>query len=469
MWYKKLQRKTLLRLLAKSEAQTLLRQSHKSVLKAFHRVAMNVPAYQELLSSLSIKPKQVNSLSDFQKLCPLLNKNNTFGKFPLDALCLPKAMSNVASVLTSSGHGARFGYGLSTFAQLRHSADAIDLGLEFAFQVDTNKTLLINCLPMGVRFTANSVAIAETSVREDMAVAIATEFGHFFEQIIIVGDPIFLKLLTDYAKDRSVDWSRHRVHLIIGEETFGENYRKYLSQCFCQGGSEKIISSMGVGELGLNLFYETADTVRLRQLANDNPAFSEALFGLPPQSSTLPMLFVYNPLRSFIESLNQDAEGYGELTISMLDPNIPLPLLRYQTGDAARLLLPADIAHACEIAGLPTPGNLSLPLIALKGRVKDQLPDNTHVGQYKDALYADHEIAQKLTGAFRVECTDTSKVVHVQLRRNVQAAPIFSERLIAAFPFSATPAEVRLWQYDQFPFGMTLDYERKFNYYLPNK
>jgi phenylacetate-CoA ligase len=468
MWHKKLQRKILLRLLARSETSALLRQSQKRVLKTFHRVATSVLAYQEILSSHNVKSSQVRSLSDFHRLCPLLNKNNTFGQFRLDELCLPHTMSNVASVLTSSGHGARFGYGLSTFAQVRHSVDAIDLGLEFAFQVDTNKTLLINCLPMGVRFAANSVTIAETSVREDMAVAIATEFGHFFEQIIIVGDPLFLKVLTDYAHERKVDWSRHRVHLIIGEETFGENYRKYLSQCFCQDESGKIISSMGVGELGLNLFYETADTVRLRLLANSNPAFFEALFGLPPQTSTLPMLFVYNPLRSFIETLNQDAEGYGELTVSMLDPDIPLPLLRYQTGDAARLLLPAEIAHACEIAGLPTPV-VSLPLIALKGRVKDQLPDNTHVGQYKDALYADHEIAQKLTGAFRVECTDASKIVHVQLRRGLQAGPLLPERLAAAFPFSVIPAEVRLWQYDQFPFGMTLDYERKFNYYLPNK
>ena len=62
-----------------------------------------------------------------------------------------------------------------------------------------------------------------------MAVALVETFGHYFEQIVLCGDPMFLKRLTDYARDRGVDWSRYRVNVIIGEEIFGERFREYLA------------------------------------------------------------------------------------------------------------------------------------------------------------------------------------------------------------------------------------------------
>ncbi|TAN78523.1 MAG: hypothetical protein EPN14_06495 [Gallionella sp.] len=471
IWHKKFLRRLILATLAKSRPETLLRRSEQCVLRAFRRAASSVPAYRKILAEQGINPGDIRSITEFKSLCPTLNKSNTFARFALDELCAPGAVDRLAGVLTSSGHGARFGYGLSTRAQARHASDAIDLGLEYAFQVDSKKTLLINCLPMGVRFTSNSVTVAETSVREDMAVAIATEFGRLFEQIIFVGDPLFLKRVTDYARDRGVDWKKYRIHLIIGEETFGENYRNYLADHFHLDADEPaggmIGSSMGVGELGLNLFYETPETIALRRLAYANPEFFGALFGIMPETAPLPMLFVYNPLRCYVETTGADDAGYGELTVSMNDTGAALPLLRYQTGDIARLFSRHDIARACERAGLPAPGNLVLPLVALKGRAKDQLPDGTHVGQYKDALYAHKDIAARLTGAFRLEYEEGRMLVHVQLGRGFQAEGDLRERLAADFPGAISPDQVHIWPYVQFPYGMTLDYERKFNYFIP--
>lgn len=471
IWHKKFLRRLTLAALARSRPETLLRRSEQSVLRAFRRAASSVPAYRKILAEHGINPGDIRSITAFKSLCPTLNKSNTFARFALDELCAPGTVDQLAGVLTSSGHGARFGYGLSTRAQAKHASDAIDLGLEYAFQVDSKKTLLINCLPMGVRFSSNCVTVAETSVREDMAVAIATEFGRLFEQIILVGDPLFFKLVTDHARDRGIDWKNYRVHLIIGEETFGENYRNYLADHFHLNADDPaggmIGSSMGVGELGLNLFYETPETIALRRLAHVNPKFFEALFGMPPETAPLPMLFVYNPLRCYVETIETDDAGYGELTVSMNDLGAALPLLRYQTGDVARLFSQHDIAQACERAGLPAPGNLPLPLIALKGRAKDRLPDGTHVGQYKDALYAHKDIAIGLTGAFRLEHEKGRLLVHVQLRRGLHAESDLPERLVANFPGNVSPEQVHIWPYEQFPNGMTLDYERKFNYFVP--
>lgn len=471
IWHKKILRRLVLAILAGSRPETLLRRGEQRVLRAFRRAASRVPAYAKILAEHGVNPRDIRAIADFRSLCPTLNKNNTFARFPLDALCVASALDDLAGVLTSSGHGARFGYGLNTRVQAKHAGDAIDLGLEYAFQVDSRKTLLINCLPMGVRFSSNSVAVAETSVREDMAVALATEFGRFFEQIVFVGDPLFLKLLTDYARDHGIDWKKHRVHLIIGEETFGENYRNYLADHFHLNADDPagglIGSSMGVGELGLNLFYETPQTIKLRRQAHANPEFFEALFGISPEDTPLPMIFVYNPLRCYVETVGADAAGFGDLTVSMTDIESALPLLRYQTGDVARLFSRQDIARACERARFPPPGRLTLPIIALKGRAKDQLPDGTHIGQYKDALYAHRDIAFRLTGAFRLEHAGERMLIHAQLRRGFQAEDGLRERLAAEFPGAISPEQVCVWGYEQFPYGMTLDYERKFSYYSP--
>ena len=55
-------------------------------------------------------------------------------------------------------------------------------------------------------------------------------------------------------------------------------------------------------------------------------------------ATSLPMIFTFNPLRTFIEVVDPDGNGYGAMTTSMLDPDRTVPLLRYQTGDIVRLL-----------------------------------------------------------------------------------------------------------------------------------
>src|SRR5690606_19613612 len=101
--------------------------------------------------------------------------------------------------------------------------------------------------------------------------------------------------------------------------------------------------------------------------AHARPEFFEALFRLSPHEAPLPMLFVYNPLRTFVESADADESGDGELTISMNDPIAPLPLLRYQTGDVVRKLSAEEIRLACRHCGIPPPAKLVLPIVALKG------------------------------------------------------------------------------------------------------
>jgi hypothetical protein len=57
--------------------------------------------------------------------------------------------------------------------------------------------------------------------------------------------------------------------------------------------------------------------------------------------------------------------------------------------------------------------------------------------------------------------------MHVQLVPGVGGGAAVADALREALPVKARPAAIEVWPYAQFPFGMTLDYERKFVSYAP--
>ena len=320
---------------------------------AFQRAATSVPAYRRLLEEHGVDPATIVDYEAFTARCPILTKANTFDRFPIDQLCAEGAMRDLADVLTSSGHGGRFSFGLSTRRQQAEAPAMIDYALDDAFGISHRRTLVINCLPMGVGFSSASATVATTSVREDMATALVTTFGSHYDQIIIVTDPLFVRRLLDYARERGVDWRRYRLGLVIGEEIFGEHFRSYVAERFGldveQPENGYLMSSFGVGELGLHLCFETPATIAVRRAAACDAELAHELFG---DFAALPMVFAYNPLRTLMESVEPDSSGYGRLTISMLDTSVPVPLLRYQTGDVVRLLDSQRIAALLKARGV---------------------------------------------------------------------------------------------------------------------
>ena len=438
------------------------------LLQAFRRAAEDMPAYRQLCAEQGVQADRIVDLESFSRLCPLLGRANTFDRFPIDQLCAGGSLGDLAQVLTSSGHGGsgRFSFGLTGREQAALNEYFIDLAMDEAFQVKSRKTLAVNCLPMGVFFTSQCMTVANTSVREDMAVALIQAFGKYYDQIILVCDPLFMKRLTDHALEKSLDWGQYRVNVVIGEEIFGEHYRGYIANRLQLGREQWVMASMGVAELGLNLCYETPATIALRRAASDNPEFARELFGIDPNRMVLPMLYSFNPQRLFVEAVGPDADGYGQMTVSMLDPSLAIPLMRYQTGDAIRLPDPVKVAELARRHGIALPTELPQTLLALKGRDKEALPNHSHVGIYKDALYADWKLAERLTGAFRLVFTGDRFDMHVQLNGLDAPDEAAGQTIRHAIPSLVQPENLVLWPYDRFPFGMGLDYERKFTYYV---
>jgi phenylacetate-CoA ligase len=442
---------------------------HSQLLRAFRRAAEAVPAYRELCREQGVRAERIVDVESFSRHCPLLARSNTFDRFPIDRLCHGGDPGDLAQVLTSSGHGGggNFSFGLTSRKQAALNEHFIDLAMDEAFRVKTRKTLTVNCLPMGVVFSSQCMTVANTSVREDMAVALVRAFGGYYDQIILVCDPLFMNRLAGHAAEKSLDWARYRVNAVIGEEIFGERYRSYLEGRLGLGEGQWIMASLGVAELGLNLCFETPATIALRRAASADPGFARDLFGIDPSRMVLPMLYSFHPQRIFVESVAPDADGYGQMTVSMLDTGLTVPLLRYQTGDAIRLPRPGEVAEAARRHGIPLPAGLPHALLALKGREKESLPNRSHVGVYKDALYADGEAAAHLTGAFRLVFSGDRCDLHVQLNGPAMPDAPLGQAIRRAIPAPVRPEKLVLWPYGEFPFGMGLDYERKFTYYVP--
>jgi len=458
--------------LERTSPDKLLALGEKKILKAFQRALRYSSAYQQLLQDCGVDPSQIGSSADFVRLCPVLEKSTTFHRFPIEQLMVSTvSAASLASILTSSGHGKNgFAIGLSTAQQFKSTPFLIDLGLELAFNVDSRRTLLINCLPMGVTFLSDATCVANVSVREDMACAIVQQAGHLFEQIILCGDPLFLKRLCDYSQEQKIDWQRYHMNVIIGEETFTESFRSYLAQCLGMDldstSSGLIGSSMGVGEIGLNLFNETRETIAVRRACVNDPSLIVALLGEHCKTLPLPTFMCFNPLRTFVEIVDQDCHGAGDLVVSMLDMQAPLPLMRYKTGDRAMFV----DAERCRQVFQSRHLDQTLPVfpaIALLGRAKDCIGAEWHVDFFKQVLYSQTSLAVELSGAFHIGYLNEGLVWEVQLRKSSLADPVILGAALTVelkkLNKGATPA-VRCFTYDDFPYGKALDYERKFVY-----
>lgn len=464
------ERQLALAALAQAQPEELRAYSQALALAAFHRAATRVPAYQTLLRQAGLEANQVHTWDQFQRLVPITDKRTTFATFSLPDLCLDGSLAGVKSALTSSGHSGVFAFGLNTAADEAQAAHAVDLGLQYMFRVDERRTLMINALPMGVKVPTATTTLVETSVREDMVIAAARELGPFFDQTLLVADGSFAKKILEDGRAQGLDWAALHAALITGEEPTGENWRTYIASLLgrdaADGPETAIVSSMGIAECGLSLFHETRETIHIRRLAHTDPRLRQALFGAAAR--VCPMFFVYSPLRICLEIRGD--QPAGDLLLTMLQPDLKVPLIRYHAGDTGRLYTRPEVAEALRQCGYPD-GLLpewKLPLLAVYGRGQHVLAQGGKVfpEEIKEALYADFAVAAAVTGQFKLHSANSAQaIVDIQLKPGRQPTPDLARSFAAAAAgYLAVPVEPRFHPYAAFPGALTVDYERKFSY-----
>jgi len=434
----------------------------------FNIAASRVPAYKRILAESGIGPEDIKTIDDFERL-PILDKYKTFQRFSLSDLHLDGKIGPVGEILPSSGASGVFSFGLYSPSQAQAHRNRLDEAFDAIFQVSTRKSLLLNCMPMGVKLHSKLCTLAETSVRADMACALVDALGDQHDQILLIGETAFIKHVLETGIDSGIDWRKHLVHLIIGGEMVAENARKYFESILSTAPADiekgLIGCSMGAAELGLNLFADVPPIrpiILLRRALHENRSLAGELLG--PDATTAPALFSYDPARAYVEFVD------GRMVVTMLDPNRPIPMIRYAPGDYGFFLeLPERVRPWLDAMGVDTGVLDQLPVIAIWGR--GQFAKSGSEGgrvypeQIKEGIYHNGGLARLATANFRLSSGDDRARVRIQLVPGVDP----SERIRQAFAeaiscYVTWPLEVSCQRYEAFGSGMSLDYEVKFEY-----
>jgi phenylacetate-CoA ligase len=455
--------------LRSAEPEMIEMMGEGALLASFPSAAGEVPAYADLLARRGVDPASITDLDTFRARVPLVDKPSIFGAYPLHQLLRGGSVQGIKSFVPSSGLSGVFAFSGDTAEGFQLAAKGADLALEYTLGFSKRSALLINTYPMGLQ-VPTSIAVANTGVNADVAIAMVKACAPYFEQLIVIGQPLFAKRLFEEGTEQGVDWKARRTTLVAGGEGFVESWRTYVSGLLGIANPDDptdtfVASTMGAGELGLNLFHEIPETIRIIRRAYRDRAFRAELLGVDVPYT--PHFFVYYPMRSFIEEIPVDGARMGELAVSLVSADIPMPQFRYRTGDLIRIVpyrqLEAALqSHATDLA----PPALRLPCVAVFGRKGGLEIGRRQIGieLVKEALFADPAVAGAVTGFFGMRASGPALDLDVQLRPGRAPSSGLRDRLHASLERYAPglPSHLHLFAYSAFPTATS--YERKHPY-----
>ncbi len=458
-----LKRKRVIRYLTLSKPDAFFKGLSHRVLSSFKSAARNCPAYRKVLDSYGIMPESISTLDEFSQKVPVIDKNSFFAAYPFIEITGKKNFDNIRSIMTSSGFSGKFAFGVELKNSAKYSRFFVDTALDMFFKTSERKTFLINCTPMGVH-VETSLPLAETSVRSDMVLALLSGVSPYYEQTIIIGDPYFLKKTVEEGCENGIDWKKLNVSLVMGQDWFPESLRSYLGSLMeidpDRDTERLIIATMGLTELGLNVFHESPETIKIRRFAQANAKLHEKLFRSKNKASGF--LFHYYPMRFFIEE-HQDL-----LIFTTLSESVSVPLIRYASGDCghpytysalSELLCSFHLDHLSPL--------LKLPLTTITGRAGNviRIKDKTvYPEDIKLGLYENFEIAGSITGHFIIITENDMPVVHIQLKPSVTPGQLLNNAIKNAITkYTETDIIIKSYPYREYPYAMELNYERKFS------
>ncbi|MFO7659088.1 MAG: hypothetical protein R6W78_18660 [Bacteroidales bacterium] len=464
--FEKIKHRQIKNFLINTGPEKLLKKTEKNVLSAFRRAASVIPAYNEILRKQGVTVNEVRTLSDFKEKVPVMTKKDFFVPYEAKEWIGNIQFSKVKNFMVSSGFSGTFAFGADT-GITRKIKNGVDFTLDYLFNTSDKKTFLINCVPMGVH-VATSLPLAETSVRSDMVMAFVKKISPNFDQTIIVGDPHFLKKIIEEGLASGFNWQKINVSLICGQDWFPEAFREYLA---CLTGmdiyhdnSRKIIATMGMTELGLNVFHESFDTIRIRNQARHNAGLRQHLTG--NANLPVPLLFHYYPMRTFIEEKNEEHNDTS-LLFSVTDKHSVIPLMRYDTGDSGTLISYKNLSETLAMQNLHSMSpELKLPLAAIHGRRNNYVlykGNRVYASQIKSGLYEDFDLAGKTTGYFRISMVKNTPQIELQLKPGVRPERSLTSAFgYALLKYADADIQVKCYNYQEFPYNMELSYEHKF-------
>jgi len=424
-----------------------------TLVAAFRHAATTLPFYKDLLAKKGISSEMINTDEDFFARVPIMSKEEIFPAYPVSSLCQGGEVGSFVSAIVSSGTSGVFSYGLLTDQDVVAQKAMIDGMFRTLLAADTCPPIVINALPMGVSFVS-SYPVIPTSVRSDIVLHVIKTFSNKENQIVLITDPNVLKKIVEEGVATGISWPDIRITSVIGGAGFSDSLAQYLlrqlnGEMNVSGLLQNnILGTMGLTEIGLNIFCSTPDLVSLRHLVQYDATMMQKLFGA---SATIdcPELMYCMSNGVHVEIHNPDADGIGDIVLTHLDTSLKTMLIRYDTGDRGKIidatLFPEESQHMLVFP---------LPIVAVFGRKGDAQRDAVSPSEVKELLFRDVSIASSITGHFMITKEHGANDVFVQLKPGIQSLP----------QLSLGDLSVTWVPYHEYEFDMELNYEKKWKH-----
>ena len=457
----KIKKRILFNVLENGNPDKIFRFGEKGVVPAFLNAAKRVPAYEKILVEGGVDVSEIKSLEDFKEKVPIIDKGVVFNNELSDLSVGGKLPEDFVSAFVSSGFSKKFSCGVVTEEDNKQTRGMVAMLLDYLYGSEKRKTLIVNSQGMGVTFESPYPKV-DTGLRPDIVLTSLKLFGNYFDKFVIIpGTPYFAKRIIDYGVREKFDWASVDVSFIIGGDWASTSLVKYLESF---GVDVRI--TMGLSELGLNLFHDSPVLAKVRDLAQKDKKLRYALFGEGVESC--PEIVFYYPNRTFLENVNRDKNGFGELVFSMLDKKLKMPLIRYNSGDSGKLFRHEEFMKILKEQGH---GDLvpefKLPIVAVGGRKSQGIVSGGKkigVADVREAIYRDVGVAKKLTGYFRLS-KKRGALLEIQLGEGEKADRGIARKIQKEiFGMVGVNVSVKVYEYGDFPYAMKLDYENKFRF-----
>jgi phenylacetate-CoA ligase len=307
----------------------------KLALSLFTYVSKHVPAYKKFLKTNNFSAAEVKTIVDFKNL-PLVNKTNYLRKYEYIDLFPKKGLFSATTISATSGStGEPFFFPREEFhdQQYEHAAEIF---LRNQFSLDKKRTLGIVGFGLGIWiggiFTYknfNQIAqkgynltLLPVGTNKDLYLKSFKKFAPFYDQIILMGYPPFIKDVLDAGKEYGINWQDHDIRILTAAEGYSEEFRNYIAE---KAGVKNIVNDIinmyGTVEQG-TIAHETSFANLIRKIAVENPSVFKTLF---PKATNIPTLAQYYPQTIYFEEVK------GEIVATAYGSSIPL--VRYQFSD----------------------------------------------------------------------------------------------------------------------------------------
>jgi phenylacetate-CoA ligase len=282
----------------------------EAALALFHRVAASVPAYPRFLAEHGVDPVAIRTHDDLRRVPPV-TKASYLLAHPLPDLCRGGQLAACDMVAASSGSTGKPSYWPRFVTDELGIATRFEQVFRDAFAADTRRTLAVVCFALGTwvggMFTAACcrhlaakgyplTVVTPGNQKEEILRAV-TELGPFFDQVVLLGYPPFLKDVVDTGLARGVPWPALHVRIVTAGEVFSEAWRTLVAERIGSTAPCYDFASLyGTADAGV-LGNETPLSIAVRRFLAGRPEAARAVFG----QERLPTLVQYDPMSRYFE------------------------------------------------------------------------------------------------------------------------------------------------------------------------